>query len=263
MENFRHIEFQKLNGFGFISLNRPQVHNAIDALMISELTSLFSKIEEDETIRALVIRGKGKSFSSGADLNYMQSLVKSTKRENLEDAGKLATLFDVIYNCPVPVISVAHGNVSGGANGIIASSDIALCADNTTFRFTELMLGLVPATISPYIIMRIGESLAAELMFTSRSFSGTQAFSFGLVSKSVAENELEKSLQLLLEEIRSSGPIALRKTKLLIRAISGKEIDSEIRRFTSRVIADVRISPEAQEGMKAFLEKRKPSWTSK
>ncbi len=261
METLQHIQFEKSNGFGYILLNRPEVHNAIDPVMISELTKVFSVAAQDETIRALVIRGKGKSFSSGADLNYMKSLVNATKRENLEDAGRLAALFDIIYNCPLPVITVAHGNVSGGANGIIAASDIVICSENTIFRFTELKLGLVPATISPYIIHRIGETLAAELMFTSRKFSGSQAFSYGLVNKSVSEGELEATLNSLLDELRSSGPIALRKTKLLIRSVSGKEIDSEIRRFTSRVIADVRISPEAQEGMNAFLEKRNPEWS--
>jgi methylglutaconyl-CoA hydratase len=261
MEELKHVQFEKSDGFGTILLNRPEVHNAIDPLMISELTNLFCEFETDESIRAVIIRGKGKSFSSGADLKYMQSLVNSTKRENLEDAGRLASLFDVIYNCPIPVISVAHGNVSGGANGIIAASDIAICADNTIFRFSELKLGLVPSTISPYIIRRIGESLAAELMFSSRNFSGEKAFSYGLVNTCVKEQELETTLQSLLDEIRTSGPVALRKTKMLIRSIGGKEIDSEIRRFTSRVIADVRISPEAQEGMKAFLEKRKPGWT--
>ncbi len=261
METLQHIRFEKSDGFGYISLNRPEVHNALDPLMISELTGIFAEVADDESLRALVIRGNGKSFSSGADLNYMTSLINSTQRDNLEDAGKLAALFDAIYNCPLPVISVVHGNVSGGANGIIAASDIAICTENTAFRFTELKLGLVPATISPYIIRRIGEFLAAELMFTSRSFTGAQAFSFGLVSKSVREDELETTLKSLLDEIRTSGAVALRKTKLLIRSIAGKEIDSEIRRFTSRVIADVRVSPEAQEGMKAFLEKRKPDWS--
>jgi len=260
MEKQQHILFEKYDGFGYVFLNRPELHNAIDSVMITELTDLMNDVAADETIRAVVIRGKGKSFSSGADLNYMQSMVNSSKRENLEDAVNLASLFNSIYNCPIPVISVAHGNVSGGANGIIAASDISICTDSTVFRFSELKLGLVPATISPYIIHRIGESLAAELIFTGRIFSGTEAYSYGLVNNSVKEVELESALLHLLDEMNSSGPIALRKTKLLIRSVSGKEIDSEIRRFTSRVFADIRISPEAREGMQAFLEKRKPAW---
>lgn len=261
METLKSVLYEKSGDFGYIYLNRPELHNAMDAEMISELSFLINEIPKDENIRAIVIRGKGKSFSSGADLNYMKSLINSTKRENIEDAGKLAALFDNIYNCSLPVISVAHGNVSGGANGIVAASDISICSDTTVFRFSELKIGLVPATISPYIVHRIGAAKAAELMFTSRSFSGIQAFAFGLVNKSVKEHELDTQLRLLLDEIRSSGPIALRKAKLLIRAVAGKEIDSELRRFTTRLIADVRISPEAQEGMNAFLEKRKPEWT--
>jgi len=261
METLKNILYEKSEGFGFIYLNRPEMHNAMDADMIEELSFLINEIPKDESIRSIVIRGKGKSFSSGADLNYMRSLIHSTKRENIEDAGKLAALFDNIYNCSLPIISVAHGNVSGGANGIVAASDISICSDSTIFRFSELKIGLVPATISPYIVHRIGAAKAAELMFTSRSFSGTQAFAFGLVNKSVKEHELDTQLRLLLDEIRTSGPIALRKAKLLIRAVAGKEIDSELRRFTTRLIADVRISPEAQEGMNAFLDKRKPDWT--
>jgi methylglutaconyl-CoA hydratase len=261
MEKPQHILFEESNGFGFIYMNRPEVHNAIDSLMISELIRLFSEIADDDSIRAVIIAGKGKSFSSGADLNYMQSMVFSTRPDNLEDAGKLAALFDSIYNCPLPVISVAHGNVSGGAIGIIAASDIVLCAENTRFRFTELKIGLVPATISPYIIRRLGEALAAELLFTGRSFTGAQAYSYGLVNKSVNENELDSELKLLLEEISTSGPVALRKTKLLIREVAGKDIDMEMKRFTSRLIAEVRVSPEAREGMQAFLEKRKPRWS--
>jgi methylglutaconyl-CoA hydratase len=262
MKNLLHILFEKSNGFAYVFLNRPEVHNAIDSIMISELMEVFNGIASDESIRAVVIRGKGKSFSSGADLNYMHSMVKSTQRENLEDAGRLASLFDIIYNCPLPVISVAHGNVSGGANGIIAASDIVICEENTVFRFSELKLGLVPATISPYIIRRMGEFVSAELMFTGKNFSGAQAFSYGLVNRSVKEANMESALQTLLDEMKTSGPLALRKTKLLIREVSGKEIDSEIRRFTSMVLAEVRVSPEASEGIQAFLEKRKPSWSN-
>ncbi len=261
MKDLKHIIYKKSDGFGFITLNRPEVHNAMDLIMISEMTSLIGEISLDETVRAIVIRGKGKSFSSGADLNYMKSLVSASKPENLEDASRLALLFDTIYNCPLPVISVAHGNIFGGANGIIAASDITICTDNARFSFSELKLGLIPATVSPYIIRKIGESNAAELMFTGMVFNGLEACSYGLVNKAVKEEELESGLQFFLNEMSTSGPVALRKTKQLIRAISGKEIDSEIRRLTSRIIADIRISPEAQEGMKAFLEKRKPGWS--
>jgi methylglutaconyl-CoA hydratase len=261
MEKFQHILFEKIDGYGHVYLNRPEVHNAIDSIMLSELAEVFTEIADDESIRAVIIRGKGKSFSSGADLHYMQSMVFSSKPDNLEDSARLAAIFDVIYNCPLPVISVAHGNVSGGANGIIAASDIVICSDNTAFRLTELKLGLIPATVSPYVIRRLGDLIAAELMFTGRSINGPQAFSYGLVNKSVKESDLESTLQELLGEISTSGPVALRKTKLLIREVTGKEIDSELRRFTSRVLAEVRVSPEAREGMQAFLEKRKPRWS--
>lgn len=261
MTDFKHILFEKADEIGFISLNRPEYHNAMDAIMISELSSILNEIHKDPSYRAIVIRGKGKSFSSGADLNYMQSLISSSKRENLEDAVTLAGLFDLIYNCPLPVISVAHGNVFGGAIGILAASDIVYCSDTAKLSFSELKLGLIPSTISPYIIQKIGESKSAELFFSCRSFSGTEAFDFGLANKTVSESELDATLNAFLNELRMSAPGALSKTKLLIRSVSGKEIDSEIRRFTSRVIAEVRISDEAQEGMKAFLEKRKPNWS--
>lgn len=260
MENQLKIFAEKTEGVAYVYLNRPDKHNAFDADMIISLSKTLNDLAKDPDLRAIVIRGKGKSFSSGADLNYMNSMVNASKSDNLEDAVRLATLFDTIYNCPVPVISVAHGNISGGALGIIAASDLVICSTNSVFRFSELKLGLIPATISPYIIKRIGELLASELMFTGRSFSGTDACKYGLANHAVEEDEMESVLNSILEEMKSSGPVALRKTKLLIHSVSGKEIDSEIRRFTSRVIADVRVSTEAKEGMQAFLEKRKPNW---
>jgi methylglutaconyl-CoA hydratase len=260
MEKFTHISFERTDGFGYVTLLRPEVHNAIDDIMISELTRLFTDLENDMELRAVVIRGSGASFSSGADLNYMRSLVNFSKNDNLDDAVRMASMFDVIYYCPVPVITVIHGNVFGGANGLVAVSDIAICADDTVFRFSELKLGLVPATVSPYVMRRIGESHAAELFFTSRTFTGAEAYSYGLVNRSVKPGDLEKELNSVLEGMKSSGTLALRKAKHLIRAVSGKEIDSEIRRLTSRLIAEIRVSPEAQEGMMAFIEKRKPGW---
>ena len=260
MKDLQHVLYEESGGFGFLYLNRPMVHNAMDTIMISEIINVITTIISEGQIRALVIRGKGKSFSSGADINYMNSLMNATRRENLEDAGFFTALYDCIYNCPIPVISVAHGNVFGGANGLIAASDISLCSENTVFRFSEIKIGLIPATISPYVIQRIGEFRFAELVFTGKIFKGETAFQIGLVNHCVKEDELENALHNILDDIKSSGPEALMKAKLLIRSVSGKEIDSEIRRLTSKVLADVRVSAEAREGMLAFLEKRNPSW---
>lgn len=260
METQEYISISIKDGVATLYLNRPEVHNAFDPGMISSLFSALQELEKDDTLFAVVIRGKGKSFSSGADLNYMRSLMDSEKSDNLEDASRLAALFETVYNCALPVITVAHGTVSGGANGVVAAADIALAEEDAVFRFSEVRLGLIPATISPYIIQRIGEARAAELMFTARSFSAKKAEEYGLVNHVCKQEEMESVISGFLNDFALAGPLALRKTKMLIRSVSGKEIDSEMRRFTSRLIADVRTSSEAQEGMKAFFEKRNPGW---
>ena len=153
-----------------ITLNRPDMHNAMNDVMIAELTLVFQKISEQDNVRVVILRGKGKSFCAGADLNYMKDIAKFGFDENVKDGEKLATLYKTIYDCPIPTLAVVHGSAFGGANGLLAACDIVIAEENTTFAFSEVKLGIAPATISPFVIKRIGEFGAKELMMTGRTF---------------------------------------------------------------------------------------------
>ncbi|NOY49557.1 MAG: enoyl-CoA hydratase/isomerase family protein [Chlorobi bacterium] len=254
---FNTISINTNNKVVWLNLNRPEVHNAMNAEMIAELSEVFSSFKEDKSIRAVVLTGNGKSFSAGADLNYMKSIAGFGFEENVADGKKLAGLFTAIYDCPVPTIALIHGAAFGGANGLIAACDIAIAEKNTTFAFSEVKLGIAAATIAPFVIKRIGEFGAKELMMTGKRFKADEAKRWNLVNH-VYENGLtENPLSRILDEFESSAPDAVKQTKALIKNILGKDIDESVE-LTSRLIAKLRASEEGQEGMAAFLEKRKP-----
>ena len=258
MEKFKTIIIEKKDNVISIWLNRPEVHNAMNTLMIEELTNAFSSFDNDQT-RAIVLRGKGKSFCAGADLNYMKEIASFGLKENMEDSLKLAHLFQGIYICPFPTIAVVHGSAFGGANGLLAACDIVLAEENTTFAFSEVKLGIAPATIAPFVIRRIGGFGAKELMITGKRFKTTEALKWHLVNDSVAARELEDTLIKLLTEIKRNGPKAVRATKKLIHSITDHKTDDMLE-YTAQIIAELRASDEGQEGMASFLEKRKPNW---
>jgi len=258
MKKHSTIIVEKTENVITIWLNRPEVHNAMNVLMIEELTEAFTSIT-DEEMRAVLLRGKGKSFCAGADLNYMKEIASFGIADNKADSLKLANLFNSIYLCPFPTIALVHGSAFGGANGLLAACDIVVAEENTTFAFTEVKLGIAPATISPFVIKRIGEFGAKELMITGKRFKGPEALKWKLVNNSIPEEELEKKLQQLIEEIKRNGPKAIRATKKLIHSIIDSDID-ELIEYTGDLIAELRASDEGQEGMAAFLEKRKSKW---
>ncbi len=261
MAKYKHIVFSSEDCTDTIWFNRPDVHNAFNPLMIKEITAQLKVSVADPRVRLIIIRGKGMSFSSGADINYMREMKNFSAKDNLEDSLKLADLFYSIYSCPKPLLTIAHGNVTGGAIGIVAAADYALCTTNTVFRFSETKLGLVPATISPYIIRRIGEFRAKELILTGRPVSGEEAERYNLVNKSVPENEVDNSLKEISGFFMSSAPKATIAAKSLINSLVEKNISYDTVRITAGIIAETRVSPEAQEGLSAFLGKRKPNWT--
>ena len=258
MKEHSTIIVEKTENIITIWLNRPEVHNAMNELMIEELTDIFTSTT-DEEIRAVLLRGKGKSFCAGADLNYMKEIASFGIADNKADSMKLANLFNSIYSYPIPTIALVHGAAFGGANGLLAACDIVVAEENTTFAFTEVKLGIAPATISPFVIKRIGEFGAKELMITGKRFKGPEALKWKLVNNSLPEEELEKKLQQLIEEIKRNGPKAVRATKKLIHSIIDSDID-ELIEYTGDLIAELRASDEGQEGMAAFLEKRKSKW---
>lgn len=261
MKTFKSIECKIESRVGRLSLNRPEKHNAMDALMISEIRKVISLLAKDAETRVIYISGKGKSFSSGADLSYMKEQADMSFEENVADANNLALMFYEIFTCPKPVITFSHGNITGGANGIVAASDFAITLADSTFRFSEVKLGLIPATISPYVVDRIGRARAMELLLSGRSFTGYEAEKFNLVNKCTESSEAENVVDEMIDAFRSSAPGALVETKKLLLSLTNISDRESYIDKTSRLIAGVRSSNEGKEGLNAFFEKRKPYWS--
>ncbi len=260
MKKFETIELVVHKGTGKIILNRPEKHNAMNALMISEIRGAIAYLGENNNVKVILISANGKSFSSGADLKYMREQADMSLEENIQDSMKLAKLFYQIFNCLKPVITLSHGNITGGANGIIAASDFALTEENSTFRFSEVHLGLVPATISPYIIDRIGRARAMELLLSGRKFSGKEAEQYNLVNKAVKQAELQNEIDEITGSFLRAAPEAIRETKKLLLKLADLNSFEKIMDETANIIAEARASKEGKEGISSFFEKRKPSW---
>ncbi len=247
---------------GKIILNRPEIHNAFDDLMIAELHSVLEQIENEPDIRVVVITGAGESFCAGADLNWMKRVKDWSYEKNFEDALKVAELMEKIYTFPKPVITRVNGTTIGGGTGIVASSDIAIASENAIFGLAEVKLGLVPSVISPYLVKRCGERVCREIFLTGERISARKALEFGLVNYVVPLDELDKKVEEIIEMLLSSGPNAISMCKELIKKVSETPI-AEVKSYTADIIAKIRISEEGQEGISSFLEKRKPKWVKR
>jgi len=261
MTSYQTIEFEKTADLGVIWLNRPEIHNAFNEVMIAELIECFEAVNSMDDIRIVVLRGRGKSFCAGADLNWMRGVAQYTFDQNFKESLNLSKCFFTIYTCKKPTIAVVHGAAIGGANGLLASCDFAYAEDNTTFSLSEVKIGVVPACISPYVTKRVGEYGSRELMLTGRRIKGKEAEHFRLVNKSLPAEELEDYIMSVIALLRTSGPKAMSQCKNLIFNISNLETLEQALESTARMIAEIRASEEGQEGMAAFLEKRKPKWT--
>ena len=262
MNTFTHIQLEITNQTAYLRLNRTRVRNALNEEMIGELKQAFQQVDQDQNIRALVIRGNGPVFSAGADLQWMKQTVNNTYEQNMQESGHLQELFDSLYHLPVPTITIVHGACIGGANGLAAASDMVLADKQTQFRFSEVRIGLVPATIAPFVVRRMGEYAAKYYMLTGRIFRGEEALRTGLVDAAGSEESLDTELDILLKELQQNSPQAMRHTKQLINDITRHPWEAHIKKQTIEAIARARSSQEGQEGMKAFLEKRKPLWFS-
>ena len=260
MKSYQNIEFELKDNLGTIWLNRPEKHNAMNAEMISEIIDCVGEVNNLQEVRILFLRGRGKSFCAGADLNYMKGIAEFGYEENYNDSLQLAKCFNVIYTCKKPTIAVVQGAAIGGANGLLAACDFVFCTDETKFAFAEVKLGIAPATISPYVAKRIGEFGSRDLMLTGRRFLGKEAEHYRLVNKSLPENEIEEHIKKIVKTLMSSGPDAMAACKELIYNISNKQSFDDSIDYTARLIAELRASKEGQEGMASFLEKRKPKW---
>ncbi|MCX6232431.1 MAG: enoyl-CoA hydratase-related protein [Bacteroidetes bacterium] len=261
MKNYHTLEIEIKNGACHIWLNRPGVHNAFNDVMIAELSDIFEQLNEANDIVAVVLRGKDRSFCAGVDLNWMRDVSKNSYQENLDESRKLAQCFLNIYNCKKPTIAMVHGVALGGANGLLAACDLAYCDDSATFSLSEVKIGIVPACISPYVIKRIGEYAAKDLMLTGKRIKGQEAEACKLVNKSLANLlEMEEYVQSVVDLLKTSGPNAIKHCKDLIYNITNVLSFNQMHDYTAKMIADIRASEEGQEGMAAFLEKRKPNW---
>ncbi|MFH0816216.1 MAG: enoyl-CoA hydratase-related protein [Methanobacteriota archaeon] len=262
MHQFALLKIEPEGALARIVLNRPDAHNAFNGELIYELRAAFEALSADGEARVLILTGAGKSFCAGADLNYMKSMASYGPMENSKDARELSDMFAAIRSCPKPVIGMINGAAIGGGAGLAAVCDIAIAAESAAFAFSEVKLGLVPAVISPYVVERIGPSAARRLFMTGERFDARTAARLGLVDAAVPDDILDSVVAEQARQLLSSGPKATGEAKRLVEACKSMPAD-EIRMHAVAKIAELRGTPEGQEGMAAFLEKRKPSWNVK
>ncbi len=242
-----------------ITLSRPDVRNAFNSVMISELADVFEEINSRDDLRVVVLTGVGTTFCAGADLHWMKDVLNYTYEENLEDSKNLAEMFHLMFTCPLPTIARVNGAAIGGGCGLVAVCDIVIASEKAVFSLSEVKLGLVPACISPYVIRRMGDKNCREYFLTGERLSAEKAKDAGLVNEVVPEEKLDEAVDFRVRQLLSSGPKALSWCKqLLLNAPSMPE--SDVGSYTAEVIAKLRMGDEGQEGMKAFFEKRKPKW---
>lgn len=242
-----------------VTLNRPDRHNAFDETLIAELTDAFTRLGADPAVRAIVISGAGPSFCAGADLGWMARMAAATHDENLADGRRAQRMFQAIASCPKATIARIHGAALGGGSGLAAACDIAIAADDVKFAFSEVRLGLVPSIIAPYVVEKIGLGAARALFVTGERFPAAEAHRLGLVQQVVAPDALDAAVQRTIDAVLSSSPDAVAAAKRLLADIANNPPD-EAADATVACIAARRASPEGQEGIRAFLEKRKPAF---
>ena len=259
-ENDTMVLTEVSGAIGTITMNRPDLHNAFNEDMIAALTAAFEEMGKNDAIRAVVLRGNGKSFSAGGDLNWMRKTAAYGFDENVADAMTLGKLLKTINTLPKPTIAVVHGNAFGGGVGLTACCDIAIAEKNTTFCLSEVRIGLIPSIIAPYVIAAIGERQARRFFMTAERFSGKKARKIGLVHESPAAEELEEVLAGILSSLMDGAPGAQRMGKELIREIAKRPIDDDVIAHTAKKIAEARASDDGKEGLTAFLNKGEPSW---
>ena len=253
------VDFSFSDGVARVTLARPDVRNAFNADVIKELHAAFTRIAAADDVRAVVLGGEGNVFCGGADINWMRESLDLPFEANAIDAERMSDMFRAIDNCPRPVIARIQGAALGGGSGLAAVCDIVVAADDAIFGFTEVKLGISPAVISPFVLAKIGASHARALFLTGERFDAQRAANIGLVHHVVPAAELDAAVDRCIGEIRSAGPYAASAAKRLVRRVLDATYE-ESRSITARAIADQRISPEGQEGLRAFLERRKPSF---
>jgi methylglutaconyl-CoA hydratase len=240
-------------------LNRPAVRNAFNAVMVRELRKALEDVRRDDEVRVVVLSGRGSSFCSGADLNWMREIISFTYEQNLGETMELAEALHELYSLPKPTVARVNGPAIGGGTGFVSACDIVVASTEARFGLSEVKIGVVPAAISPYVVRRMGESRARQYFLTGERMDGRRALEVGLANIVAEPAELDAAVEAVVGSLLSSGPEALASAKELLRRVPGMDF-GEAKRFTAEMIARLRVSEEAQEGMAAFLEKRKPKW---
>lgn len=242
-----------------VTLDRPEVHNAFNEAVIAQLHDAFRRVAEDDGVRVVVLAGEGPSFCAGADLDWMRRAATWGEEENQRDAAALAAMLRAVAECPRPVVARVHGNAYGGGVGLVAAADLAVAAATAQFAFTEVRLGLAPATIAPHVVEKIGPGWALRLFLTGERIGAEQALRIGLLYRVVAAEELDAAVAEVVSMLLAGGPHAQAACKELVRRVA-RERGPQIDEYTAQLIATLRTGPEGQEGIRSFLEKRRPGW---
>ena len=248
-------------GVASVVLSRPEVHNAFGEALIAELTQVFKDLAAQPEVRAVVLSGKGKSFSAGADLNWMRRQSEAPEAENVADAMRLAEMLRGLWELPKPTVARVHGPAYGGGVGLVAACDVAIASQAALFSLSEVRLGLIPAVISPYVTAAMGARQAGRYAISGEVFEASAAQAIGLVHEVVAVDDLDAAVGRVIEDLLKCAPEAQADAKRLVRDVSSREIDDALRQLTARRIAARRATLEGREGVAAFLEKRRPRWS--
>ena len=260
MTNYKNLLVTIENHVATVTLNRPEIRNAFNDEMISELTSVFERLGQTDDVRVIVLAAAGKSFCAGADLNWMRAMADYDYEENLADADKLAQMLKIIYECPKPTVAAIQGDVYAGGMGLVAVCDVAIAVKNANFCLSEVRLGLAPATISPYVIKALGARASQRYFLTAEVFDAKKARQLGFIHERVNADELQDRVAVIGAKIVNNSPEAVKTCKRLLHDIAGETITDGLIADTVKEIADIRSSKQGKEGVQAFLQKRKPDW---
>lgn len=256
----KHLELKFDAGVATVTLNRPEVRNAFNDEVIAEMTAVFLQLGERAEVRCVVLAGNGPAFCAGADLNWMKRMAGYDREQNLADAAELARMLRVIYECPKPTIARVQGDVYAGGTGLVAACDIAVSVDTANYCLSETRLGLIPATISPYVIRAMGARAAHRWFLTAEKFDAAEAHRIGFVHEVVKAEALDAKVAEIAQALVNAGPAAVKACKALVQDVAEKDITALLIQRTVQAIADIRVSDEGREGIQSFLGKRKPGW---
>jgi methylglutaconyl-CoA hydratase len=263
MNDYQHIEIEQRGAVRWLWLNRPEVRNAFNEMLIAEIARAFAEVEASAATRVVVIAARGPAFCAGADLNWMREMAAYSHADNHADALKVARMFHAVHSCSRPVIARVQGDAYGGGVGLVAACDIAIAAEAVSFGLSEVRLGIVAATISPHLVRAMGARQAARYMLTAEKFTAIRARELGLVHEVMKPKDLDAEVERQANVLLSSSSTAMAATKQLLADVVEAPMDDVLLAATAKCIADARVSPEGREGIAAFLEKRAPSWVPK